>query len=52
MGIELLLKGYLNKKNWFGVSSMRFFELYSNGLLKFYMNMDKTVYKGSIQLGP
>jgi hypothetical protein len=47
---QLLLKGNLLKINWYGSKQLRFFELYSNGELKYYQDMKD--FKGCIMLGP
>ena len=49
-GDEIIAKGSLVKKNWYGNKQVRFFELHNNGELKYYA--DKRDFKGSIQLGP
>ena len=35
-GENIILKGHLVKKNWYGCKQLRFFELYENGLIKYY----------------
>ena len=35
-GENIILKGHLIKKNWYGSKQLRFFELYQNGLVKYY----------------
>jgi len=49
-GKKVILKGNLLKINWYGSKQMRFFELYSNGELKYYEDMKD--FKGCIVLGP
>ena len=46
---EIILKGQLIKKNWFGAKQLRFFELQQDGQLKYYEDMNK--YKGTIKIG-
>jgi hypothetical protein len=48
-GSEILVKGPLIKKNWYGNKQLRHFELHSNGELKYYA--DKRDFKGAIQIG-
>ena len=48
--LHCVCKGNLCKKNWYGNKQIRFFELYSDGELKYYK--DITEYKGSIKLEP
>lgn len=43
-------KGNLCKKNWYGNKQIRFFELYTDGELKYYK--DEKEYKGTITIGP
>ena len=47
---EVVLKGYLLKKNPFFVKQLRLFVLHSNGELKYYD--DKDGHKGTIIIGP
>uniref|UniRef100_A0A7S3CM07 Uncharacterized protein n=1 Tax=Strombidium rassoulzadegani TaxID=1082188 RepID=A0A7S3CM07_9SPIT len=47
---KLILKGNLLKQNWYSKKQLRFFELYSNGQLKYYQDMKD--FKGCIVLGP
>ena len=44
---QIILKGYLLKKNWFGSNQLRLFCMHENGEIKYF---DKTVQKGSIWL--
>ena len=46
---EILIKGNLIKKNWYGAKQLRYFELQRDGQLKYYEDMNK--YKGTIKLG-
>jgi len=50
LGVEtqVVLKGQLCKKNWYGNKQIRFFELYRYGELKYFKDMKD--YKGSIFL--
>lgn len=49
-GNRCLWKGNLCKKNWYGNKQIRFFELYSDGEIKYYK--DEKEYKGTITIGP
>jgi len=48
--LRVVHKGNLCKKNWYGNKQLRFFELYSDGELKYYK--DITEFKGSIKITP
>ena len=47
---EVVMRGNLCKKNWYGNKQVRFFEIYRYGELKYYKDFKD--YKGSITLGP
>jgi hypothetical protein len=47
---EIVVKGPLIKKNWYGNKQQRHFELHANGELKYYA--EKREYKGAIMIGP
>jgi hypothetical protein len=47
---EVVMRGNLCKKNWYGNKQVRFFEMYRYGELKYYKDLKD--YKGSITLGP
>lgn len=49
-GTDIVSKGYLVKKNWYGNKQLRFFELHTNGELKYYA--EKREFKGCINIGP
>ena len=49
-GSDIIVKGPLIKKNWYGNKQLRQFELHSNGELKYYA--DKTEFKVAISIGP
>ena len=49
-GSDIIVKGPLIKKNWYGNKQLRQFELHSNGELKYYA--DKREFKGAIMIGP
>ena len=49
----IILKGYLLKKNWYGNEQKRYFELYPEGLIKYFEIKGKIrVYKSCLSLGP
>ena len=37
---EVLLRGYLMKKNWFGISQIRMFKLYNTGEIMYYKDAE------------
>lgn len=45
---EVVMRGQLCKKNWYGNKQIRFFELYRYGELKYYKDIKD--YKGSITM--
>lgn len=49
-GSDIIVKGPLIKKNWYGNKQLRQFELHSNGELKYYA--DKREFKGAMSIGP
>ena len=49
-GSEIVVKGPMIKKNWYGNKQLRLFELHANGELKYYA--EKREFKGAIVMGP
>ena len=47
---HVVVKGNLSKKNWYGNKQVRYFELFSDGELKYYKDLSE--FKGVIQIGP
>lgn len=49
----IVLKGYLIKENWLKNKQKRFFELYPDGVIKYFEIKGRIrVYKGCLNLGP
>lgn len=49
----IILKGYLLKDNWYGNKQKRYFELYPEGIIKYFEIKTKIrVYKSCLSLGP
>lgn len=49
-GSDIVVRGPMIKKNWYGNKQLRLFELHTNGELKYYA--EKRELKGSIMIGP
>lgn len=49
----ILLKGYLLKENWYGNKQKRYFELYPEGIIKYFEIKTRIrIYKSCLNLGP
>jgi hypothetical protein len=49
-GTDIVVKGPMIKKNWYGNKQLRLFELHANGELRYYA--EKREFKGAITIGP
>ena len=47
---NIILMGYLLKKNWYGNKQRRFFIFRNNGQVEYFENSDLKSYKGVFQL--
>ena len=49
----IILKGYLLKENWYGNKQKRYFELYPEGIIKYFEIKTRIrIYKSCLNLGP
>ena len=49
----IILKGYLLKENWYGNKQKRYFELYPEGVIKYFEIKTRIrIYKSCLSLGP